>query len=118
MYNILCAFFQLLAFSLACAVAAPAPEPYVSTSSFDSTSRGIQFSSANAKILGQINQHNEDGSYTFGYESEDGSFRIENRDIDGYVSGKYGYVDANGQVQEFGKFQICISYSIRNSCRV
>lgn len=94
--------FQLLAFSLAYAFAAPAPEPYVSTSTSDSISRGIQYSSANAKILGQISQHNEDGSYTFGYESEDGSFRVENRDIDGFVSGKYGYIDANGQIQEFG----------------
>lgn len=91
----------LFVLSLACAFAAPAPEPYVSIESFDSTSRGIQYSSANTKILGQINEHNEDGSYTFGYESEDGSFRIENKDPNGFVTGKYGYIDTNGKLQEF-----------------
>lgn len=28
-----------------------------------------------AKIMKQINKVNEDGSYTFGYEADDGSFR-------------------------------------------
>ncbi|XP_046645239.1 uncharacterized protein LOC124335809 [Daphnia pulicaria] len=79
---------------LACALASPAP--YVV-----SRSPAVQFSRSNTEILGQINQLNDDGTYTFGYESADGSFRVENRDIDGYVNGKYGYVDANGQVQEF-----------------
>jgi hypothetical protein len=88
--------FQILVLSLlACALASPAP--YVV-----SRSPAVQFSRSNTEILGQINQLNDDGTYTFGYESADGSFRVENRDIDGYVSGKYGYVDANGQVQEFG----------------
>ena len=85
---------------MACAFATPAP--YVV-----SRSPAIQFNSrSNTEILGQINQHNEDGTYTFGYESADGSFRVENRDIDGFVSGKYGYVDLNGQLQEFGKFKM------------
>jgi hypothetical protein len=105
--------FQIVVLSLlACALASPAP--YVV-----SRSPAVQFSRSNTEILGQINQLNDDGTYTFGYESADGSFRVENRDIDGYVSGKYGYVDANGQVQEFGnKFEIITfiiaSYSIQN----
>ncbi|TDG38296.1 hypothetical protein AWZ03_015282, partial [Drosophila navojoa] len=30
-------------------------------------------------ILKQINKHNEDGSYTYGYEGADGSFKIETK---------------------------------------
>lgn len=32
-------------------------------------------------IIKQINRVNEDGTYTFGYEAADGSFKIETRDV-------------------------------------
>lgn len=51
-------------------------------------------------ILKQINRHNEDGSYSYGYEAADGSFKIETKAADGSVKGKYGYVDAEGTVRE------------------
>ena len=38
-------------------------------------------------------RHNEDGSYTYGYEGSDGSFKLETRFPDGRVQGRYGYVD-------------------------
>jgi Insect cuticle protein len=47
-------------------------------------------------ILKQINKHNEDGSYTYGYEGADGSFKIETKTADGEVKGKYGYIDGEG----------------------
>jgi len=55
-------------------------------------------------ILKQINEHNEDGSYTYGYEAADGTFKLETRFVDGTVQGKYGYIDANGEVKiiEYG----------------
>ncbi|XP_044756982.1 cyclin-K [Coccinella septempunctata] len=55
-------------------------------------------------ILKQINRHNEDGSYTYGYESADGSFKIETKLPTGEVKGKYGYVDDTGKVRtiEYG----------------
>lgn len=55
-------------------------------------------------ILKQINKHNEDGSYTYGYEGADGSFKIETKDANGDVKGKYGYVDGSGKVRtvEYG----------------
>jgi len=55
-------------------------------------------------ILKQINEHNEDGSYTYGYEAADGTFKLETRFVDGTVQGKYGYIDANGDVKiiEYG----------------
>lgn len=42
---------------------------------------------------------NNDGSYTFGYETDDGAFRTETRDLTGYVTGKYGYIDEKGQLK-------------------
>lgn len=49
-------------------------------------------------------RHNEDGSYTYGYEGADGSFKIETKLATGEVKGKYGYVDADGKVRvvEYG----------------
>merc|ERR1711872_709579 len=51
-------------------------------------------------ILKFLDVHNNDGSYTYGYESADGSFKIETRSVTGEVSGKYGYIDANGVLKE------------------
>ncbi|XP_059480013.1 uncharacterized protein LOC132199375 isoform X1 [Neocloeon triangulifer] len=51
-------------------------------------------------ILKQINQHNEDGSYSYGYEGADGSFKIETKYPTGEVYGKYGYIDSNGEKRE------------------
>jgi hypothetical protein len=51
-------------------------------------------------ILRQINKHNDDGSYSYGYEGGDGSFKIETKYANGEVYGKYGYVDTDGQLRE------------------
>lgn len=51
-------------------------------------------------ILKQLNRHNDDGSYSFGYEAADGSFKIETKHQNGEVYGKYGYVDDTGKVRE------------------
>ncbi|KAK4881266.1 hypothetical protein RN001_004585 [Aquatica leii] len=60
--------------------------------------------SAPVAILKQINRHNEDGSYTYGYESADGSFKIETKLPTGEVKGKYGFVDDVGKLRvvEYG----------------
>lgn len=51
-------------------------------------------------ILKQLNRHNEDGSYSYGYEAADGSFKIETKAANGEVRGKYGYVDDSGNLRE------------------
>jgi hypothetical protein len=58
-------------------------------------------------ILKQINRHNEDGSYTYGFEGADGSFKIETKLPSGEVRGKYGFVDDTGKVRvvEYGANQ-------------
>lgn len=51
-------------------------------------------------ILKQIDRQNSDGSYTYGYEGADKSFKIETKYPNGEVYGKYGYVDDQGNVRE------------------
>ncbi|KAJ8912792.1 hypothetical protein NQ315_002549 [Exocentrus adspersus] len=51
-------------------------------------------------ILKQIDKQNEDGSYTYGYEAADGTFKIETKYPDGEVYGKYGYIDDTGSLRE------------------
>lgn len=48
-----------------------------------------------------IFQVNDDGSFTFGYEAADGSFKEETRGTDCVVRGKYGYIDPDGNKREF-----------------
>ncbi|XP_046603098.1 proteoglycan 4-like isoform X1 [Neodiprion virginianus] len=58
-------------------------------------------------ILKQIRKVNEDGSYTFGYEAGDGSFKVESRDVLGNIKGTFGFVDAEGEIKR-------VSYSSSN----
>ena len=54
-------------------------------------------------ILKQINEVHDDGSYTFGFEAGDGSFRVETKSVSGEIKGKYGYIDEFGVQQVLGK---------------
>ncbi|XP_053681536.1 uncharacterized protein LOC128732316 [Sabethes cyaneus] len=60
------------------------------------------------EIIKQIRKINNDGSYTVGYEAEDGTFKIESRDVLGNIKGTYGYIDENGDIQR-------VSYNAHNS---
>merc|ERR1719338_90938 len=51
-------------------------------------------------ILRSIDRQNPDGSYTYGYESGDGTYKIETRYATGEVKGKYGYFDDTGLFRE------------------
>lgn len=59
------------------------------------------------EIVKQINRVNEDGSYTYGYEAADGSFKIETRDVSGTVKGMFGYIDETGELKR-------VSYTAKN----
>lgn len=63
------------------------------------------------EIVKQIKKVNDDGSYTIGYEADDGSFKIESRDVQGNIKGTYGYVDDDGEVKR-------VSYSTTNTSEV
>jgi len=51
-------------------------------------------------ILRFIDTQNPDGSYTYGYESGDGTYKIETRFANGEVKGKYGYYDDTGKFRQ------------------
>lgn len=57
---------------------------------------GWQFS----KYGSIFDRHNEDGSYSYGFEAADGSYKIESKYPNGEVYGKYGFVDDTGNVRE------------------
>jgi len=63
---------------------------------------------APVEIVKQVNDINEDGSYTVGYEASDGTFKLETRDTHGNVEGKYGFIDDNGEIK-------IVEYSSNNS---
>lgn len=50
---------------------------------------------------------NDDGTYTYGYEAADGSFKIETRDVLGNVKGMFGFVDESGDLKR-------VSYTANN----
>merc|ERR1712106_146491 len=51
-------------------------------------------------ILRYIDNQNTDGSYTFGFEGADGTYKLETRHADGRVKGKYGYYDSEGVLRQ------------------
>merc|ERR1711936_765165 len=64
-----------------------------------------QFSSSTSSttpvpILRYVDTQNIDGSYSYGYEAADGTYKLETRYTDGRVKGKYGYVDPDGNLRE------------------
>ncbi|XP_057653641.1 uncharacterized protein LOC130892301 [Diorhabda carinulata] len=63
------------------------------------------------EIIKRIKKINDDGSYTIGYEADDGSFKIESRDVLGHIKGTYGFVDQDGQIKR-------VSYSTTNSTEI
>lgn len=71
---------------------------------FDTTSLGGESTTkpttTPVPILRFLDTQNPDGSYTYGYESGDGTYKIETRYPDGEVKGKYGYYDDLGEFRE------------------
>merc|ERR1711981_851745 len=79
----------------------PASSPPTPTTTSSTTTE------APVVIVKQVNEINEDGSYTVGYEASDGSFRLESKDAEGNVEGKYGFLE-NGEIK-------IVEYSANNS---
>uniref|UniRef100_A0A6P7F3F3 Tyrosine-protein phosphatase non-receptor type 23-like n=1 Tax=Diabrotica virgifera virgifera TaxID=50390 RepID=A0A6P7F3F3_DIAVI len=61
------------------------------------------------QILRKYRTDNPDGSITWGFENEDGTFKEETLGIDCVIKGKYGYVDPEGVKREF-------EYEAGNKC--
>merc|ERR1712061_291476 len=77
-------------------------------SSASTTNDATSTTEAPVVIVKQVNEINEDGTYTVGYEASDGYFKLETKDADGNVKGKYGVVDENGDIK-------IVEYSANNS---
>ncbi|CAG9132743.1 unnamed protein product [Plutella xylostella] len=54
-----------------------------------------------AQILRKYREENEDGSITWGFENDDGSFKEETIGNNCVTRGKYGYVDPDGLKREY-----------------
>ncbi|CRK97339.1 CLUMA_CG010731, isoform A [Clunio marinus] len=54
-----------------------------------------------AQILRKYREENPDGSITWGFENDDGSFKEETIGIDCITRGIYGYVDPDGEKREY-----------------
>ena len=63
------------------------PEDNVTTSSPATAASSTSTTEAPVVIVKQVNEINEDGSYTVGFEASDGSFRLETKDAEGNVEG-------------------------------
>lgn len=54
-----------------------------------------------AQIIRRYRHDNEDGSITWGFENDDGSYKEETIGVDCITSGKYGYIDPDGLRREY-----------------
>lgn len=52
-------------------------------------------------ILRKYRDDNPDGSITWGFENDDGTFKEETIGVDCITRGKYGYVDPDGNRREY-----------------
>ena len=80
----------------------------VAVTTVTSATTTVSTTEAPVVIVKQVNEINEDGTYTVGYEASDGSFKLETKDAEGNVKGKYGVVDENGEIK-------IVEYSANNS---
>ncbi|KAF2900329.1 hypothetical protein ILUMI_05864, partial [Ignelater luminosus] len=61
------------------------------------------------QIIRKYRTDNEDGSITWGFENEDGTFKEETIGADCIIRGKYGYIDPEGTRREY-------NYEAGNKC--
>uniref|UniRef100_A0A6B2E799 Putative conserved secreted protein n=1 Tax=Phlebotomus kandelakii TaxID=1109342 RepID=A0A6B2E799_9DIPT len=54
-----------------------------------------------AQILRKYREEHEDGTITWGFENDDGSFKEETIGIDCITHGRYGYIDPDGEKREY-----------------
>merc|ERR1719193_2059053 len=81
-------------------VSTPADTPTTTVAPDTTTTAGV--------VVTNINEINEDGTYTVGFEASDGTFKKETKDAEGNVKGTYGFLDKNGELQ-------VVEYSSNNS---
>jgi len=93
-------FYVLLACLSVSTVSAQLDRAFNFDFNLDNTDNNQVSSTTPVPILRYIDTQNPDGSYTFGYEGGDGTYKIETRYATGEVKGKYGYYDDTGLLRE------------------
>jgi len=93
-------FYVLLACLSVSTVSAQLDRAFNFDLNLDNTDNNQVSSTTPVPILRYIDTQNPDGSYTFGYEGGDGTYKIETRYATGEVKGKYGYYDDKGTLRE------------------
>ncbi|KAF5301568.1 hypothetical protein FQR65_LT08873 [Abscondita terminalis] len=76
---------------------------------FDDEGRRTKNRKPPVQILRKYRTDNEDGSITWGFENEDGTFKEETIGADCVIRGKYGYIDPEGTRREY-------NYETGNKC--
>ncbi|GAB1861690.1 hypothetical protein CAJAP_02769 [Camponotus japonicus] len=74
----------------------PPPKPVKPSQAFE-----IRGKKPVAQIIRRYQHDNEDGSITWGFENDDGSYKEETIGVDCITSGKYGYIDPDGLRREY-----------------
>ncbi|KAJ8947075.1 hypothetical protein NQ318_019970 [Aromia moschata] len=85
---------------------APAPRP---KPQFEEDDDAVRRKKPQVQILRKYRTDNEDGSISWGFENDDGTFKEETLGTDCMTRGKYGYVDPDGVRREY-------TYETGNKC--
>lgn len=75
----------------------------------DNAKRTNRIKKPPVQILRKFRTDNEDGSITWGFENEDGTFKEETIGSDCIIRGKYGYIDPDNVKREY-------TYETGNKC--
>ena len=78
-----------------------ASQPRPNSLGQDSRLKSRSTTPAPVQTINRFMRNNPDGSITWGYENEDGTFKEETLGADCVVRGKYGYVDPDGNKREY-----------------
>lgn len=84
----------------------PRPQPQYLE---DEDGRRVRNRKPPVQIIRKYRTDNEDGSITWGFENEDGTFKEETIGADCIIRGKYGYIDPEGTRREY-------NYEAGNKC--
>ncbi|XP_020289198.1 vegetative cell wall protein gp1-like [Pseudomyrmex gracilis] len=77
-------------------IKAPPPKPLKPSQDYE-----IRGKKPVAQIIRRYRHDNDDGSITWGFENDDGSYKEETIGVDCITSGKYGYIDPDGIRREY-----------------
>lgn len=79
----------------------PRPQPVAQNDDDEDRRHNGRNKKPQVKILRKYRDDNPDGSITWGFENDDGTFKEETIGADCVIRGKYGYIDPDGNRREY-----------------